>query len=208
MDFLYTLIQQLGILEVPLLLCSVVVCVVGLERLFVLSGHSLPRLLRVKKLNGKVPSGSTLHGKTLHEKGQALIQQYAAAQEEKRSSIASFWLFQQKKRLSSGLRLLHLVALIAPLLGLLGTVLGLVQAFDNISQQSGPVEVSILAEGLGVAMSTTAVGLLIAVPAVVLSHLYSLWIDTLMDRLELAMNKAHLSVDVPVDISSVEWSPL
>ena len=72
------------------------------------------------------------------------------------------------------------------------------QAFDNISQQSGPVEVSTLADGLGVAMSTTAVGLLIAVPALVLSHLYSLWIDVIVDSLELEMNKVHLSLEFSV----------
>lgn len=193
MDILYTLLQQLGILEVPLLLCSIVVGVVGFERLLILSRHSLSHFLWPKHVLPRY-----LQSRSLREYGQELVKKHAENREDKRASIASFWLFQQKKKLSSGLRLLHLVALIAPLLGLLGTVLGLVQAFDNISQQSGPVEVSTLADGLGVAMSTTAVGLLIAVPALVLSHLYSLWIDVIVDSLELEMNKVHLSLEFSV----------
>jgi biopolymer transport protein ExbB len=179
MEFLYTLVQQLGILEIPLLLCSMIVCIVGIERLVVLLRYTFSL--------------------TLDEAGNALIKKHSLAQETQRANAACFWLCQQKKMLSSGLRLLHLVAVIAPLLGLLGTVLGLVQAFDNIGRQAGPVEVSMLAEGLGVAMSTTAVGLLIAVPALVLSHLYQLWIDTIIDRLEYSMNARHLSLGVTVD---------
>lgn len=46
------------------------------------------------------------------------------------------------KKLSSGFTLLNLIVLIAPLLGLLGTVIGLIQVFTNISLQLGPVEVA------------------------------------------------------------------
>ena len=119
-----------------------------------------------------------------------------------RSEIASLWLTQQQKKLSSGLRLLNLIVLIAPLLGLLGTVIGLTQAFTNISLQPGPVEVATLADGLSLAMTTTAAGLLIAIPFMTITHLYHLWIDCLLSKSELLMNKKNLSID-NIDIMGI-----
>ena len=89
----------------------------------------------------------------------------------------------------------NIIVLVSPLLGLLGTVLGLIESFTAISQQPGPVEVSMLAEGLGIAMSTTAVGLMIAVPSLVILHLYSLWRDKLIEHAEITMNKIDLLLD-------------
>jgi biopolymer transport protein ExbB len=55
--------------------------------------------------------------------------------------------------------------------------------------------VSTLADGLGIAMSTTAVGLLIAIPALVIYHLYQLWLSRLIDQAEVVMNQANLSLE-------------
>ena len=140
--------------------------------------------------------------KKLTKQGVSLLYSYQQKQKDIRSEIASLWLLQQKKKLSSGLRLLNLIVLVAPLLGLLGTVLGLINSFAGISQQTGPVEVSVLADGLGMAMNTTAVGLFIAIPALVILHLYRLWIDQLLEKAEMQMNSTHFSFN-DIDIASV-----
>ena len=170
-----SIIYQLGILEIPLLLCSIVASTIILERIIILLRYDLKKWLIVQ--------------------GLMLVDNYRQHSREIRSEIASAWLQQQKQKLSSGLRLLNLVILISPLLGLLGTVLGLINSFDTIGKQSGPVEVSMLADGLGVAMSTTAVGLMIALPSLVVLHLYYLWIDVLLSRAEASMNALNLSLD-------------
>ena len=67
--------------------------------------------------------------------------------------------------LSGGLRLLDSIAQIAPLLGLFGTVLGMIEAFQSMQDAGSAVDPSALAGGIWVALLTTAVGLAVAMPA-------------------------------------------
>jgi biopolymer transport protein ExbB len=57
------------------------------------------------------------------------------------------------------------VAQVAPLLGLFGTVLGMIEAFQGLQQAGAAVDPSALAGGIWVALLTTAVGLVVAMPA-------------------------------------------
>jgi biopolymer transport protein ExbB len=67
-------------------------------------------------------------------------------------------------RLESGFRLLDAIAQTAPLLGLFGTVLGMIEAFQALQGAGSSVDPSILAGGIWVALLTTAVGLAVAMP--------------------------------------------
>ncbi|WP_417244035.1 MotA/TolQ/ExbB proton channel family protein [Celeribacter sp.] len=81
-------------------------------------------------------------------------------------------------RLESGFRLLDSVAQMAPLLGLFGTVLGMITAFQSLQEAGAQVDPSILAGGIWVALLTTAAGLAVAMPtALILS-----WFEARMDR--------------------------
>lgn len=64
---------------------------------------------------------------------------------------------------------LSFLAKIAPLLGLLGTVLGMIEAFEVIalSAESGEVKPQDVAQGIGTALLTTAAGLIVAIPALI-----------------------------------------
>jgi len=74
--------------------------------------------------------------------------------------------------LERGFRLLDNTAQLAPLLGLFGTVLGMISAFQALQQAGDQVDPSILAGGIWVALLTTAVGLAVAMPtSLVLSWL-------------------------------------
>jgi biopolymer transport protein ExbB len=75
-------------------------------------------------------------------------------------------------RAETGLRLLDTIAQVAPLLGLFGTVLGMIEAFQALQGAGAAVDPSVLAGGIWVALLTTAVGLGIAMPvSVILSAL-------------------------------------
>jgi motA/tolQ/exbB proton channel len=76
------------------------------------------------------------------------------------------------RRLNARLDMLSLLANIAPLCGLLGTVTGLMAAFDEIQKLGGAVNISALAGGIWSAMITTATGLLAAIPALVAVRLF------------------------------------
>ena len=66
------------------------------------------------------------------------------------------------------MRLFNAVATISPLMGLLGTVFGMIRLFDAISDADAMGRTELLAAGISEALLTTAAGLLIAIPAPVL----------------------------------------
>lgn len=95
--------------------------------------------------------------------------------------------------LERGFRLLDSVAQLAPLLGLFGTVLGMISAFQALQQAGTQVDPSILAGGIWVALLTTAVGLAVAMPtALVLS-----WFEARMDADRVLAQKALRTILAP-----------
>jgi biopolymer transport protein ExbB len=72
---------------------------------------------------------------------------------------------REVRRLSANLRPLVVIGMIAPLLGLLGTVWGMIEAFSSIALQGGLGKPELLASGISQALVTTAAGLAIAIPA-------------------------------------------
>ncbi|GAB5446158.1 MotA/TolQ/ExbB proton channel family protein [Gymnodinialimonas sp.] len=78
--------------------------------------------------------------------------------------------------LEKGFRLLDSIAQIAPLLGLFGTVLGMIDAFQALQSAGDAVDPSILAGGIWVALMTTAAGLAVAMP----TSLILTWFETRM----------------------------
>lgn len=81
-------------------------------------------------------------------------------------------------RLERGLRSIENIAQLAPLLGLFGTVLGMIEAFQALQEAGSQVDPSILAGGIWVALMTTAAGLAVAMPA---SLIHS-WLEARMDE--------------------------
>lgn len=71
----------------------------------------------------------------------------------------------ENEKLLQRVNYLNLCGQIAPMLGLLGTVLGMVKAFETLGSASGAAKAALLAQSIATALWTTAVGLLIAVPA-------------------------------------------
>jgi biopolymer transport protein ExbB len=76
------------------------------------------------------------------------------------------------EQMRGGLKSLEVVSIIAPLLGLLGTVLGMINAFDQLKSAGMQVDPSILSAGISQALLTTAAGIIVALPALSLWHLF------------------------------------
>lgn len=88
------------------------------------------------------------------------------------------------------LRALDAIAQIAPLLGLFGTVLGMIEAFQSLQAAGTQVDPSTLAGGIWVALLTTAFGLAIAMPA----SLCHAWFESRIAREQMAMEDMATSV--------------
>ncbi len=80
----------------------------------------------------------------------------------------------------TGLRALELIATIAPLLGLLGTVLGMIAAFQALQTAGAQADPALLAGGIWEALLTTAAGMGVAIPAGVAV----VWFESVADRLQ------------------------
>ncbi len=83
----------------------------------------------------------------------------------------------------TGLRALEVIATIAPLLGLLGTVLGMIAAFQALQASGARADPSVLAGGIWEALLTTAAGMAVAIPAAVALA----WFESVIDRVAADM---------------------
>ncbi len=90
--------------------------------------------------------------------------------------------------LESGLVWLATVSNVAPLLGFLGTVIGMIQAFQAI-EAAGEVEATVVAGGIKVALITTAAGLAIAIPINIMHNYFVTRIDRLVIDMEESAQK-------------------
>ena len=77
---------------------------------------------------------------------------------------------QELQRMEQRFRILGMIGNTAPLIGLLGTITGLIKAFMVIEQAGGKVDAQALAGGIWEAMITTGVGLTVAIPVLFLLH--------------------------------------
>ncbi|AHF04444.1 flagellar motor protein MotA [Marichromatium purpuratum 984] len=106
--------------------------------------------------------GLTHGGRTLQQLREEVLREAAA----------------QQQRLNAHLRGLDAIVTLAPLLGLLGTVLGMIEAFRTLEQAGGQANPALLAGGIWEALLTTAAGLAIAIPAAAALH----WLEAIIER--------------------------
>ena len=94
----------------------------------------------------------------------------------------------EMSKLESGLVILATLSTIAPLLGFLGTVIGMIIAFQSI-EAAGEVEATLVAGGIKVALLTTAAGLAIAIPVSIGHNYFVSFIDGLVIDMEESAQK-------------------
>ena len=104
-------------------------------------------------------------------------------EEFKKDSIENF-INRKIRKLEFGLNTVKIIASIAPLLGLLGTVIGVLDSFDSITK-SGLGDPSIFSSGISVALITTIAGLIVAIPHCIGYN----YIVGILDDIELKIQK-------------------
>jgi biopolymer transport protein ExbB len=104
-------------------------------------------------------------------------------EEFKKDSIENF-INRKIRKLEFGLNTVKIIASIAPLLGLLGTVIGVLESFDSITK-SGLGDPSIFSSGISVALITTIAGLIVAIP----HYIGYNYIVGILDDIELKIQK-------------------
>jgi biopolymer transport protein ExbB len=186
-------IRDGGILMVPLIGCSFLLAVFGIERAVSLRAARVVPKLFVNRFVEQVQSGALARGAALdacEENGSPAARVFAAAVrrwgrpavEIEQAAIDACE--RELNHLRRYRRIFNGVATIAPLLGLLGTVFGLIHAFNDVASSGAMGRPDLLARGFGEALITTAMGLLVAIPAMVLQSFFTGRIDRLAMRLD------------------------
>lgn len=172
----------LGPLGYPLVACSVIAVALVVERLIAFA--MLPNVARVERNRSGV----------LAEAFDVLDANKDQPRSD-RNDIVSLWLGSYADRVHSNIRWLNLIAAIAPMLGLLGTVLGMTGAFQAISKHTGPISPQVLSGGIWEAMLTTLAGLAIAIPVLVFAHIFKAVAAAHVERVSTALNRYALRMD-------------
>jgi biopolymer transport protein ExbB len=187
---LLEIFQAGGWLMVPILLCSIVAAAICVERLWTLQrSRIVPKNLlaqiwtalkssdldsqRLRELRGNSPLGQILAAGIANAKrGREIMKE---AMEEAASQVSH--------DLQRYLTTLGIIASISPLLGLLGTVVGMIQVFTALMLE-GAGNANVLAGGISQALITTAAGLSVAIPALMFHRFFMRRVDELMISME------------------------
>lgn len=186
----------------PLILCSVMTMTLVLERLLVLFSYNA-RASRadIKAFENNTVSWGAARGL---KAGLKYLSRVRVNPKSLRDEMLNIWLNDERHYLMARTRWLMLIGSLAPLMGLLGTVLGIITMFQDVAHQTGPVTPAMLAGGMWEAMATTAVGLIIAIPALAAAQAFSIWGDYRLQRMAACLNRCSLFLegDVVIDAST------
>jgi biopolymer transport protein ExbB len=187
---LFSIIEAAGWPIWPLILCSVIALAIIGERMWslrqslVMPRHLLDRVLQEYRQNGVTPDAiarlaadsplGQIFAAGLRNVNSPPAVMKEAIEEEGRAVALELERF---------LTTLGTIAAIGPLLGLFGTVIGMIEIFGSQTPQGGnPL---VLAHGISIALYNTALGLVVAVPSMVFYRYFRAKVDTLLVDMEL-----------------------
>ncbi len=184
------LLRPGGFIMIPLLICSIIALAIIIERFYTLrisrimpqsTINELWRWIKKKELNSRKlkliqessPLGRILAAGLMNAKHGREIMKESIEQE------ASQVVHDMERFLNP----LGTIAVITPLLGLLGTVIGMIKVFAQI-QLAGVGDPGVLAGGISEALITTAAGLTIAIPALIFHRFFIRRVDEMVVNME------------------------
>jgi biopolymer transport protein ExbB len=199
LNFLKLLIEG-GALMIPIGIMSLLVVAVVFERFMALrTARLLPRGLR-REIRKYVDSSEAISPHGLYQLSeryrssasrilQGLLGKIGRPVPEMEATISEATQ-REAEALYGNVRWLTLAAAVTPLIGLLGTVWGMIIAFYNTTQLgSGMNKAEFLAEGIYVALVTTLGGLAVAIPAAIFAHYFEGRITKKMGTIEVELKR-------------------
>ena len=176
-----------GVLVIPILFCSVVALAIFLERVIRFArmrkrGNGLELKVAEKLKTNNDQEALEIAGASDSPMGRVLVQAMEVKDQDRETleTVIVHATDEEVRGLSKYLQALATIGNIAPILGLLGTVIGMIKAFMVIQEMGGKVNAAVLAGGIWEAMLTTALGLAVALPTMV-AHSY---LSARVDRYE------------------------
>jgi len=186
----FEIIVSGGVMMIPIILCSIIAIAIIIERFWSLNSariaprnalaevwgklrHNQLDAAQLRELRMSSPLGQILAAGLVNAKaGRAIMI-------ESIEQAAAHVVHDMERYLG----ILGTIAGISPLMGLLGTVLGMIQVFSN-TMKMGNGDINVLSGGIAVALVTTASGLIVAIPSMFFYRLFLRRVDTLVVELE------------------------
>ena len=194
-DSLFDLLAKGGIVMIPLALCSLMAVTITMERYFSMSRKSImpdqlddeiEELLDSSQSNKieKARESCDEHPSVLADIYRVALDHWEkdpADAEKSMADTASLHVRRLRRRVKP----MRLIGTVSPLFGLLGTVLGMIQSFQTVALSSQSInKAELLAEGIYQAMVTTAAGLTIAIPTLLVFFYFNNRVDKISEELE------------------------
>lgn len=181
-----------GPVMIPLLFSSILALAIALERFWYLSKTRVDSEELINEVRLSLEEGKPLEAIHQLKRQRGPVARILAAglafsdrnREDLRSRLTQVGqdeVFKMERRLS----VLDTVVTVAPLLGLLGTVTGIIASFQVLGTMDGLGDPQELSQGIAEALITTAAGLIIAIPSMAAYN----WISSMIDRRVLDMNR-------------------
>ena len=190
---MFDILRAGGVLMIPIIFCSMFTLVILFERLIALrSRRVIPRAF-VKRLVAGIRDGSLDREEARErcDENPSPVAQVLGAAVRKwgRPSVeVEQALLDEGERAAVGLRrnvrAFNGVATISPLLGLLGTVFGMITAFNDIASSDAMGRPELLAAGISEALITTAAGLIVAIPSLACYLYFISRVDSLVVEID------------------------
>jgi biopolymer transport protein ExbB len=186
---LWSIVKDGGPLMIPILICSLILVAVVFERMISLRrGRVIPKPF-VTRLIRQISEGELDRDRALElcsENGSPVAEVLAGAVRKWGHPAVEVEqaVIDAGERTTNGLRrylrVFNGVATVSPLLGLLGTVVGMIRAFNAIATADAMGRPELLATGISQALLTTAAGLCVAIPALILYMYFVSRVDRLI----------------------------
>lgn len=207
------LLEKGGFMMYPILLSSIIALGVIIERFYVVFLQAvLPRQNNIEDVfklsqEGRIKEAIAVietEPDSLNNLLLVILNESDEAHQEKAATLAgNEILFHLRARLS----ILSAIGTAAPLMGLLGTVFGMIEVFSNVSSMQGATDPTILANGIWTALLTTAAGMSVAIPCVLTYHFLDRKIKNMAHHLQFDGNRLiHILNHLPLQEETVTQS--
>ena len=188
---IFTIFTKGGVVMYPILLCSIVSVAILFERLFALrksriisNGDLLMHLAEKhswNELRETAKQGDDLFSRVIY------MTLSDPSSESETAKITEIYAKKVTEEIYSHTSIPGVMATLSPLLGLLGTVLGMIRIFNKFTEAGG--NPMILAGGIWEALITTAAGLTVAIPSLIIYRYLTYTAEKSVSELEFALEK-------------------
>jgi len=202
MDFFYSLVgffSSGGLFMYPILLVFAVGVAIAIERYVTLTMVTTKNQMVWDKVQPLLTNGEFDEAREMTSQDESTISQVlnmglslqgAVRRREDIEIAMEESMMEIVPRLEKRTHYVALASSIATLLGLLGTIMGLIQAFTAVANANPAEKADLLSASISVAMNTTAFGLMVAIPLLIIHAILTSKTGDIVDSLEMATVKA------------------